>query len=348
MNVLLLCTAFDALQYRVLRCAAAFAHHVLVLGPASAQRLARSRFCAGFVLAASLEGSPDPDRVRRDVDQVAAARDVGLVVPGDGRAVRLLGQLGRLRAPSYPVPDPLTFDRLADKWRFAGLCSALGLRAPPSRLYQRREELAGDLAGGALATPLVVKPTDQSGGRGVHVLRSPADARLVRRLSYRPLLVQPFVDGQDICLSAFCRAGRILHHVVYRKRGADCIFESSDELVELAGQVIAHVGHDGVINFDARLDGTGRIHMIECNPRFWYTMDMTLLAGLNFVRLGCDEVLPGPRPRIGAVLKSKGSLVRSLGAPWTLTALDVSNLLHKLRDPIPPLYDLLDRLRRAS
>ena len=38
-----------------------------------------------------------------------------------------------------------------------------------------------------------------------------------------------------------------------------------------------------------RPDGT-MVHLIECNPRFWYNMDVAMIAGINFVELGCRPV----------------------------------------------------------
>ena len=348
MKLLLVCAAFDTpLQYRVLRCAADAADAVYVMGPASARRLASSRFCAGFTPAASLDGAASLDRTREEIDAVVSTHDIDLLIPGDGPSVRLLSLLQPLRTRSYPVPDHRTFDLLNDKWRFSELCRSIDVRHPPSRLYTDRHNLHQDLVSGALRLPVVVKPTNMSGGRGVHVVRSVDDAALLNQLAYSPVLAQPHIDGSDISLSAFARAGKIVASVVYRRQQGNCIFTTSAELLGLVGRLLRHVDYDGVANFDARLDRSGRIHVLECNPRFWFTMDMSLLAGQNFVRLGLDGVydLPGVRPE--TVLKSNRSLLRTLGRPWTLTAHDLTTLRFRLRDPVPPLYELVDRFRSA-
>ncbi len=346
-RLLLLCPAFDTpLQYRVLRCAAEAAEAIYVLGPESARRLASSRFCSGFIPAASLEGSSSLDRTREEIDAAVSAHGIELVVPADGPAVRLLSLLQPLRARSYPVPDHRTFDRLNDKWRFSELCRSIDVRHPPPRLYTDRHDLHQDLVSGALRLPVVVKPTNMSGSRGVHLIRSVEDAALVNQLAYSPVLAQPHIEGSDISLSAFARAGKVAASVVYRRQRGNCIFTANAELSALVGRILEHVEYDGVANFDARLDRSGRIHVLECNPRFWFTMDLALLAGMNFVAVAANPSRASSRSVMGAVLRSNRRLLVALRRPWTLTNHDLRSLWFRLRDPIPPLDDVLCRLRR--
>lgn len=349
-RLLVVCLSSGTLPYRVLRCAADAADQVHALGPAPSRRITGSRYLTRFHLAEHLEPPFDLAAAAGEIDRVAAALGAALVIPGDGGAVRLLARVrDRLRAACFPVPSAPVFDLLDDKWRFGELCDELGVRYPPARLFADRAELRAAAARGQLRFPIIVKPIDQAGSRGVVVLRSADDLRGARgrAIDYAPVLAQRFVDGGDLCLSAFCREGAVLAHVVYRKRGGDCLFTECPELVELTGRLLRHVAFDGVANFDARLDRAGRVHLVECNPRFWYTMDMTLLAGVNFVALGMQEAIArdaGART-VGAVLRSNASLVRALGAPWTLTSLDLAVLRYRLLDPVPVLHALGDKLR---
>ena len=352
-RLLVVCLGFGTLQYRVLRCAADAADEVHVLGPPSSRRIATSRCLTAFHPAAHLEDPIDLAAAADEIDRLADRIGAAMVIPGDGRAVRLLAKLrGRVRAACFPVPSAPVFDLLHDKWRFGELCGELGVPYPAARLFADLAELRAAAGRGELAFPIIVKPIDQAGGRGVVVIRSADELRGVgragpRAIDYAPVLAQRFVDGDDICVSAFCRAGVVLADVVYRKRGGDCLFTESPELVELAGRVLGHVAFDGVANFDARVDRAGRVHLVECNPRFWYTMDMALLAGINFVALGLQEEVArdaGART-VGAVLLSNRSLLRAIGAPWTMTGLDLAVLRHRLRDPVAVLHALHAKLR---
>jgi biotin carboxylase len=355
-RLLVVCLGFGTLQFRVLRCAADAADEVHVLGTASSRRITSSRCLTGFHPAAHLDDPVDLAEAADEIDRVAAQLDAALVIPGDGRATRLFARLrGRLRAACFPVPTAPVFDLLNDKWRFGQLCGELGVPYPAARLFVDWAELRAAAGRGELPFPIIVKPIDQAGGRGVVVFRSLEELLArggraglrARAIDYAPVLAQRFVEGDDICLSAFCRHGEVLADVVYRKRGGDCLFTENPELVELAGRVLGHVAYDGVSNFDARVDRAGRVHLVECNPRFWYTMDMTLLAGVNFVALGLQEAVArdvGART-VGAVLLSNASLLRALGAPWTMTSLDLTVLRYRLRDPVPVLHALREKLR---
>src|SRR6476620_2529165 len=49
-------------------------------------------------------------------------------------------------------------------------------------------------------------------------------------------------------------------------------------------KIIQATNYSGVIGFDLRQRDDGRFVFLECNPRFWYNMELTMLAGANFVR----------------------------------------------------------------
>jgi len=90
---------------------------------------------------------------------------------------------------------------------------------------------------------------------------------------------------------------------------------------------------DGVINFDARIGCDGHVWMIECNPRFFFSMDAIMVAGLNFVEIGSKGALDANRevrlPR--ATLKDLFRLrVPERG--------DLKMLAHWLGDPLMFAY----------
>lgn len=297
----LLLVADGRLGYRVLRCMAEVAERVIVLGSCGECRwktkgLAKSRFCAAFVQATW--GFQD----RRTVDQIndLASRHPGaVVVAADLPSACFLAAFGdSLSARTGPVPAAQVLRRLARKDDFAQLCAEAGIPHPETAVASDLADLRRLLRGKPHAKIFMLKPLDQDGGAGVRKVRASEADRL--NLPYAPILVQEFLDGEDLSASAFCVQGRVLvfqayRHVVRRllRKTVHGRMEFFDcpRLRDLAGQVVAHTRCSGVINFDARRTPEGEISLIECNPRPWYNMHLAMLVGLNFAKYcvdGCD------------------------------------------------------------
>ncbi len=57
-------------------------------------------------------------------------------------------------------------------------------------------------------------------------------------------------------------------------------------------KIVSHLAFDGVIGFDIRESPSG-FFFLECNPRFWYNMDIAMVAGLNLVSIGLEPAASG-------------------------------------------------------
>ncbi len=94
---------------------------------------------------------------------------------------------------------------------------------------------------------------------------------------------------------------------------------------------------DGFYPSVARLIGAepGEIAFIECNPRFWYHMEVAMLAGLNFVTLGCRlrEGESGPPDSDTLKIRSPRRLCGNLLTPWRLNRAERAYLRYIVRDP---------------
>lgn len=284
MNFLLLASGFHA-QYRVLRCAAALGR-VVVLGSRNATALSLSRYCHRFEPFAPPRDLADA-AVR--IDALARRHDAGLVLPSDMSTTKLLADLGpRLAVPAFPVPDPASLERLATKDRFLDLCRELGVPHPAAKVYAGRAEVQVAIDEGKIRFPAMLKPVDQSGGVGV--VRIDEDSPVaVSRIRYAPIVVEDYVEGVDRSITVFCRRGRVLREVTYSHPDGIFRFEREPGLSAMVAGIVADLGLTGVVNFDARLDADGGVWIVECNPRFWFNMDVAMVAGLNFVDLASVE-----------------------------------------------------------
>ncbi|AAU90618.1 hypothetical protein MCA0146 [Methylococcus capsulatus str. Bath] len=326
-------------QYRVLRCAAQAGASVFILGSKRAKFLALSRYCKGFVPYPRDFVEEDSTELVCIVNDLIYKLGIDYVIPGCGDTTRLLGEIGsRLHARCFPVPPPSVFDTLNDKSKFASLCLDLGMPHPASVLLAGPAELKSMYDSGQLHFPLIAKPVDAYGSEGVVKLEALSVQVNLDKIDYSPILLQEFVEGEDVCISLFCVQGVCKRQVVYkRKRGIS--FIEHDSLSDLAQAVARHLNFDGVICFDARLAPDGKsVYLIECNPRFWYNMDFAMVAGVNFVGLGIDPVGHESRAATKKAFSSPYSLALKVFTPWRINAQDVAMFRYWLADPIPFLW----------
>lgn len=301
------------LQYRTLRCAARCFDRIYVLGAPPARPLSRSVACKIFHLMPSAFGA---DGVHL-VNEICVLHKIDHILPSDAETTRFVAEFrGRFTAKCYPVPGAVTFDLLNNKHAFAGLCQRLGVPTPKNRLVSGRRELQKILADGTLTPPVVVKPLDMWGGYGVQVLGADNAARAVASIDYEPILVQQYIDGTDYCAFYVCRHGRVQAEAIYRFGTTEYL--RHDRIHNECLKIIRHLHYDGVIGFDVRDNGKA-LFFLECNPRFWYNMDLVMLAGMNAVEIGFSQP-EDKTARVPARAKMKPPSVRRRTKPATRLA----------------------------
>lgn len=324
-RVLLLASEAE-IQYRVLRCAASLQADVHVMGPAQARPLAFSRFCKKFHAASDFAKTPEAAVARR-IDATARAHGIDLIIPGDTVTTRLLARVrGELATPVFPVPEADAFDALATKDCFMEVCARLRLPHPKGALYLDRAGLLSAIAGGRVRFPAMFKPLNRAGGIGVVKADADNARALAAAIDYAPILVQDFVDGEDRSISIFCRGGEIEKEVVYSHPDGVFHFHDEPELSRLVHELARAMKLDGVINFDARVDANGQVWLIECNPRFFFSMDALMVAGVNFADAdgglrtafdpSCDVKLPRTTLRDALRLRLPARQDRKMLAHW--------------------------------
>jgi len=350
MNILLLSSDFY-LPYRVLRCAAALGHKVYVLGGGSARRLARSRYCAAYV---EIEGgsveSLSLEQLAAVIGQTVSRFEIGMVLPSNHETTRLLVMLkGKLTVAIYPLPDFEKFNILNDKYSFGALCQSLGIAHPHTVLMENVTDIRQALARGELALPFVVKPVDLDAARGVKFIRNEDECRQLSEINYAPILVQAFIVGTDLDATIFMKDGSAVIRQSYYREPKGIVFDQNFALMNQCAAILEALEVDGVFNFDARLETkTGNIYLIECNPRFFHSMDYAMIAGINYVEAGIGAVSTRrtPTTSLDSPIARPRRILWQLALGLRPSELDKRILKHFLADPIPILlYDSLHRVR---
>jgi biotin carboxylase len=246
----------------------------------------------------------------------------------------------------FPTSDAETLQMLDDKWRFQQFLVDHAIPAPQARLLEDPAQV--EVAVDSLRFPLVVKPLFGESGHGIAVVRDMAALRAHLRPGSRyavpPLLLQEYVAGSDADISVLAREGRVTCHVLHAREGGCTLkFMRNDEALRVAGRIVEAAGFSGVANIDLRIDQTtGEVTVLECNPRFWYTLQASLWRGLNFVeagfRLAAGQSREFVAPESG-MYHLHGCLMKKLiWNPANWRAIEGSNmrgLFQALTDPLP-------------
>jgi hypothetical protein len=290
-NGLMIAFAFT-LPYHVMRTAAAAGVKVHVLGNAFSDALRTSRHCASYRL---LDGPGTPENsahILAEIDEQVRRHKIDVIFPSDDVSTRLLiGLRDRLPARTSLLPDLETFDLLNNKWNFTRYCRANEIRVPQGWCFDTSAGLQAALRSGEVTLPITVKPTNRSGSVGVFHIRDDSELALLDRIDYRPIVVQRHIFGESVCLSTICRDGRIVAHAGQRRDERRFQLFSHPDLLANVERLAAVTGLNGPANFDAVIDAaTDLAYIVECNPRFWYTIYLSMLFGLNFM----GPVLAGP------------------------------------------------------
>lgn len=317
------------LPYHVMRTAAAAGVRVHVLGGDAARGLRVSRCCRAYH---RTQCAGDPEILLAEIADLVRRHAIDLVFPADDVSTRLLAALrDRLPVRCVPLPDPATFDLLNDKWNFTRFCADNGIRAPQGRLCETLHELRRALAGGEIALPITVKPTNRSGGVGVRHIRGPDELDQLDAIDYRPILVQRHIVGESVSITIQCDHGRVLAHVVQQRDATRFRVLADTDLLDNVTWLATLTNYHGVANFDAVLSrDDGRAYLVECNPRFWYSIYLVMIAGLNFFDLALAP------PATAAALAGgdiRLSLRGTLTQPWRASRRDWKFVRYCLGDP---------------
>jgi len=336
MNGLMIAFAFT-LPYHVMRAAADAGVKVHVLGNGVSDALRTSRHCASYRW---LDGPDDPensDQVLDEIENLVRQHKIDVIFPSDDVSTRLLIALrDRLPVRSSLLPDLATFDLLNNKWNFTRYCHAEGVRVPEGWCFETLGSLRAALRSSEIALPITVKPTNRSGSVGVFHLREDADRALIDKIDYRPIVVQRHIIGESVCISTICRDGRIVAHAGQRRDERRFSLFSHPDLLRNAERLAAATRLNGPANFDAVIDGeTDLAYLVECNPRYWYTIYLSMLFGLNFMRHALAEAAPEAEAETMVSDTLELSLKETLRHYLRAKPADRALARYHLFDPIP-------------
>ncbi len=355
LNVVLICH-FGRTGFNILRSLRGINARVYLVHDDRSASLRFSRYCK--VLHGTKDyATTDPEVVLDAINELHLKVGVDSVLASDVDALTFLAQIkDRLLAPVFPMADADLLATLNDKWKFHQVCEAAGVELPKTLFFETKAELDPEQVERELGFPVIVKPVDSYGQRGIIVWQDKAQIREWLQapgdFNHQATIVQEFIEGRDWALSVFAQDGVIKHWVSWVCPGQldagygigrflATEFRPRDDLLAMGQKIVAATRFSGVANFDARYDERScSMKMFECNPRFFNRMSAARLSGVDFVRPGLP--IAGSQPtHLGDIsyypwqeLFSKRGLRRLLRAEWRLAPL-MHDIFEMGSDPLP-------------
>lgn len=346
------------------------------------RRWLKGRGVAAVHAVASVDAAPDA--YVGDVLELCSRERIDVLLPFGQRTTEVLCENGArvARAARILLPPPEAFAVANDKLRIARHAEALGVDSPRSFEVEAEEDLPR--IGGDVRYPAVVKARTGSGvATGLRFARNEEELRrgyaeLVEAGERTPAergtpMVQEFVPGyiHDACAMAVrgdvvqvLTQVRKLMYPVSGGVGA-IVFTTRDPALERsARRLLESLEWNGPAQIEFKLDPRdGRFKLIEVNPRFWGTLELSIAAGIDFPRMVRDhllgETVPRDRPYAAGIryrfLFTRGLLAyrQLLGAVGWSGLRDPQRYARTvgdwdLRDPLPDLVRVLNTLRSLA
>lgn len=232
---------------------------------------------------------PDDEHFLRQLHGIAKREPHATLLPADCASVRMINRVRtELPLETIPLPDVEVMDMFDDKWRFFQFCRRHGLSVPDTIYIGRKEDLDFGRIAAQLGLPFIVKPSNEAGSTGVQVIQSEENFRraLLGNADYRfsTLVAQRYISGTDVCIDLFALRGKVRAMALRKREGAKISFFDNEQMRALGHAIVAESAYNGVMNMDARIEHvTGKVYLLESNPRYWATLAASAGAGLNFV-----------------------------------------------------------------
>jgi carbamoyl-phosphate synthase large subunit len=194
-----------------------------------------------------------------------------------------------LAPAALAAPSLDTLELALDKFVLAERCAPL-LRVPETTLLNA-EGVARDWT-----FPVIIKPRQGAGSRGVHLIQSRED--LVAVGTDESIIIQEHLPGDEYSVDVIAGSDGNVIAAVPRTRtrvdsGVSIAGQTvhSAELESTAAAVARAIGLVGVANVQLRYDSAGVPALLEVNPRFPGAMPLTIAAGVDMPSLALDLAL---------------------------------------------------------
>jgi predicted ATP-grasp superfamily ATP-dependent carboligase len=277
------------------------------------ERLSRSRYLADVADVTS--PFEDTDAFIADVVQLVTRGSFDVVLPFSysSCACVSLGKPQLEHLTGLAIGDFEQFMKLHNKWNAIELARSVGVPVP--RTYWPLDIAEVEALSRIMDYPVVVKAHIGCGVRqGVRYANDAEELvsdyrKMVSQgsLSFiedfsRPL-IQEYIPGEIHDVATICSHGRLrgaltqLRAITYPLSGgvgAVNVTTREPRMLEMAQRLLEAAGWHGPALVEFKLDPRDNTYkLMEVNPKFWGTTDLSIKAGIDFPRMACEIARDG-------------------------------------------------------
>ena len=266
-----------------------------------------SKYAGTYVLVNNPERSEK--EYIKSLIQIVKTHSVDLIIPVGFIDFKLLSKY-KEELEKYcviPIEHYATFTNVVDKWKLQSICEKLKISYPMSFLIEKdTDETKIRNFMDQTKFPIIVKGRGDGSKPSYY---SNIDDLLKMTLEERNqgCIIQEFINGWGVGYYAFSDNGDILSEFMHKR-----IFEAAPlggastkacsnydpELLALGRKFIKAFSWSGVIMVECKKEAeTGELYLIEINPKFWGSLELSYRAGVDFPRTLAEYYLEGKRPK---------------------------------------------------
>jgi predicted ATP-grasp superfamily ATP-dependent carboligase len=286
------------------------------------------------------------------INEYCVENKIDVVIPVDMKTVKELNIFKtQLKVPLFISDTTQKINLVENKSTFYEWMRKNTIRTPNTQLISDIKALESEL----ITYPVVLKPLNLGGGRGIKIVLSKIELEeyLSSGVLYSkpPLLVQEYIDGEDIDVSVIANNGVIIAYTIQKWHAKGILeFVDNSQAYLLAKRVIKLLSYSGIAHFDMRCStDKKRVYILECNPRFWGSCAASYMMGINFIDIGIKQTLNircgefyyrrGYYVLIGSILNA----IKKMNIKYFSIA-TFRNIIDVLSDPLPYIVSELQIL----
>lgn len=224
------------------------------------------------------------------------------------------------RAFRFVIADRELIDNILDKYKFHDLADRVGLPVPRTKLLDANSEKGWNQID--LEYPFIIKPVTRSPALWDPVAGTAKAVQIDNASTLREfygrvaaaetkfeLIAQELVAGPESAIESYqvyvdehgeiageFTGKKIRTYPTYLGHSCSLMTSDADDLAELGRELVRKLNLRGVAEFEFKRDPTGRLLLLEINPRFNLWHHLGAAAGVNLPAIVYADLTGSPRP----------------------------------------------------